>query len=349
MPTLATSQTRTGARESLSNVLIENDKSTLTVFPSIRKLGKPGAIIHTFPADRPGEVSNSGVVEGTNPAPASSMSPDYNLLTSLPHHIRVTVGVTKLNELLTDRAGVGMGKLLAREIAKALKAIGVALERVLLDEGDLQVQTSAVGYETRGFGKWCSNAAQGVYAVPTLFRTPSGAVYDETVSGGQTFAALTEDTFGDQLQSLFDENGDEEDVDYICGSSLRRKVSSWIVHEPDVASTTTIRRVDGSEDELRKRVTRVTSDFGTVRLHTSRFLFTPRGTALSARTDAQKLVSKRSGLGYCQGGIALRMIQDIMVNKLDPINGNSAGKNVELDALIMTEADPQRLAKIRVA
>jgi hypothetical protein len=342
MPTLATSHTRTGARESLSNILIENDQSTLTVFPSIRKLGKPGAIIHTFPADRPGEVSNSGVVEGSNPAPASSMSPDYNLLTSLPHHVRVTVGVTKLNELLTDRAGVGQGKLLARETAKALKAMGVAIERVLLDASDCQVQTSAVGYETRGFGSWCSSTAQSVYPVPAAFRTPSGAIYTGS------FSSLLEDTFGDQLQSLFDENGDEEDIDYIAGSSLRRKISSWVTHEPDVASTTTIRRVDGSEDELRKRVTRITSDFGTVRLHTSRFLFTPRGTALSARTDAQKTISKRSGLGYCQGGIALRMIQDIMVNKLDPINGNSAGKNVELDALIMTEADPQRLAKVYI-
>jgi hypothetical protein len=107
--------------------------------------------------------------------------------------------------------------------------------------------------------------------------------------------------------------------------------------------------VNGSEGELSKKVTRINSQFGMVRLHTSRWLFTPRGVAMSERSAAQKLVTKRSGLGYCQGGIALRVIQDIMVNKLDPINGNSAGKNVELDTIIMTEADPQRLAKIRVA
>ena len=346
---LATNNVTKGTRESLSDMLIENDKSVLLLFPIIPKLGKPGAPEHKFPADRPGEVDNAGVKEGAPPKAAASMSEDYNLLTTFYHHITATVGVTKIAELLVNRAGVGNGKLLAREIAKALKAMGVAIERILLDEGDLQRKTDAVGYETRGFMKWCSNAAQSVEAVPEKYRTPLAAVYDETVNGAQTFAALSEDVFGDQLQSLFDENGEEEEINYIAGSSLRRKISSWIVHEPDVASTTTIRRVNGTDGELKKRVTRITTDFGTVRLDTSRFLATPRGTRLSTRTSAQKLVSKRSGLGYCPGAIKLRVIQDIMVNKLDPVNGSSAGKNVELDAIIMTEADPQCMAKIRVA
>ncbi|QYY35309.1 DUF5309 family protein [Ruficoccus sp. ZRK36] len=258
----------TGARKDISDALFFVDAEEtpyLSLVPKGDQITNGDDV--SWPADLPGHVSGRGKKDGSPAKPITGQSDDYNLVKTRPHWFQETVGVGKKAENLTDRAGVGHKKLMAREVMKALKALKTTADRVCCDDTDSRAE-GADGSETRGLGSWFSTAAQADLPVPEKYRPESDAV--KTTAWGD----IVEETIQDLVDAIYLSTGTSGKFLGLAGIKMKRKISSWSVYSPDKASTTQLRQVNqGVKDRILTSVVDLLEcDSGTVELRKSRNL-----------------------------------------------------------------------------
>jgi hypothetical protein len=150
--------------------------------------------------------------------------------------------------------------------ANALLSLKRGMEAVFC--GDQDSSLVAGKHTTRGLGSWISSSAQAELPVPADYRTPAGSIKT------QTTANLTETILLALMQSIYEQTGQMGDWDALVGTSLKAMVSSFTIHDPDVASKTVVRTFNANlkDNTLHSRIDVVRGDFGTMRLHPSLFL-----------------------------------------------------------------------------
>lgn len=187
------------------------------------------------------------------------------------HYFIEEFGVSYLANNLSDVAGVGKRNEFAHNASKALTVIKRAMEVVVgADIESAPDDGSQTGYTMRGLGKWLQNGAQSDKPVDALYRTPADQIYTGT------FADFDEDDLQDLLQAQFQQTGEsDKNFSMVCGSQLRRKITSFANYDPGISSTVATLRMFNQDATGKKIVNTIDifeGDFGTVELQPSVWL-----------------------------------------------------------------------------
>lgn len=345
MARVATTQAASnkGVIPSYSLKIFEFDSQETPFYAGVTKSGPPKEVIHNFPVDLPSYVSNIGKRQGAPPKAAKPQTDAYDVLQTTFVHITETVGVTKVMELMRNRAGIGNKKELAKQIAKVFLAMKEAVERTNLDAGDCAVETEDLSTvnATRGAFSWCSNTAQSALPVPEKYRTPTEQIY----SG--TFADFRESHLISMIRGIWERTGRKMTLQGIIGSDLQIKIDAWQKSDTLPDGEVLVRRFNGTEGELKAMVNILKTSFGNIRLTPSRYLLRTRGKTDAQHTSTELSKARRCGIFFADDSFEMAVTQAPMIQPIG--DSDSSGQSREVDTIFSLCGRPLLLAKVDVA
>ena len=275
-------------------------------------------------------VSTNGIVDGVDATDFVDEFSNRGKLTNYVQIFRETPMVSTLTQEVSDMPGAA--NPLAAATAKGLVELKRKMECTFLSSNDAQVDTGAVPYKTAGMGLLISTAGPTVANVPSNQR-PSSAQVITTAT-----ASLDEDTdFQGILKAIFDAVGMvSENYTLLCGSTLRRRVTSCTRIAVNSGSTNSANRVrtfgfEGKAREIFSSTTTFDGDFGSFSVSPSSWIgWTNNGTAADL-TRGYLLDMSKLSLRYNQrptskelpdlGGGPRRLVQAIAGLQCDSPKG----------------------------
>ncbi len=279
-----TEAAQVGKREELANY-ITNVEAQSTPFVSLLPKGsKPNQSLIDFLVEAYPDRGHGGIMDGADVSSFTSVN--RKKLQVRSQKFQEAPSVTDFASE-SNVAGLGMRKEMAHQkvlhlvmLKRQLEQRGLSVSDTAADDGASQPN------ETRGAFCWTQNAAQGYLPVDADFRTPTSSRYTGAL------ADLSEDDFGDLIQSSYDQQKKPVALKGLVGSALKRHVSSWSNYSDDVASKTTVRTFNqtAKDRSIINVIDKLTMDAGTVDLMLSSYLATDESTG--AATD----YTTRSGL-----------------------------------------------------
>lgn len=246
-----------GKREDLSDLLVVADAKNTPVTSMMKKGKKPTKTIFDWPVGQIPDPDTDSVPDGLPVTSIEGTDDNRALLHGRVHKVRRTVGVSEMAEDVSTPAGIES----EFKQAKAVKLIAVkrAIEAVFC--GDQDSSLSGTTHTTRGLGSWINNSAQTDLPVPADYRTPTGSIYSGTI------ANLDEDDVLALMQSIYEQTGEMGDWDCPVGTTLKTRLSTFTLYQPDVASNTRVRTFFATLAKvLQSGVDIIKGDFGTMRL-----------------------------------------------------------------------------------
>ena len=187
---------------------------------------------------------------------------------------------SRLADMTSDIAGVGFRKEQANSIAKALVSHGRDIEATCCSGQDTNQETGSEPYQTRGLGKWISNQAQGNLPVPEAFRTPASSM---VVASSATNAS--EEHLRGILQSIYEQTGESDKTFFgLCGTGMKKAISEFTLFSPRTNNLVISNR-DTDDNRLSAAVDIIESDFGTIALNLSSFLWQDARTSGAYNPD----------------------------------------------------------------
>lgn len=251
----------------------------------INPIGTPA-----FSLAKKGKAPNNSVVEWpyeTEPDPVATAIADctdvtesdfadyesYNgMLAGRPHMRRRPVGVGGIANATTRQYGV-KGNLFAKNTAKALKALKVDFELVMLGLQDSAVSTSSgkTTYTTRGLGCWVGlTTITDSLTIASAARTPSGSRVNLATAA---YTTITEAQVRDVLQSIFDTSRQTADnLVGLCVSTVKRRFADFTTTGTNTdAAALPLRRWNAQQGDttITLSIDRYVGDFGSVNLQCS--------------------------------------------------------------------------------
>lgn len=326
----------------MSDIIIEMEAEKTPAFSIIPKGKRPGAPVMMQPVDLPGFASRRGVKNKAPAKPVTDQSKRYDLLESCNHMITVTVGVGEKDEATADRAGVGRGRLYAREVRKGIQSMKTAIECVTLDNED-QRDEGKEGSETRGAFSWGDPNEQACRPVPAAYR-PAAAQRITT-----KLADITPDSFRAALDARWQKAKDKAHMYFFLGNELQAHVSNWSMYLPDKASHSTVRRFDQpasagkKERALAVLVNMLEFDTGTVEMHLDPYLLWSRDADEDYEMPAE---AARSGIMFPKDAMSYHFAKPVEHRRLPWDGGNEAG---QISAIFHTMARPWDIVSVMPA
>jgi len=317
-----------GAREDLSDLIAVADQKATPLLSMARKSAEPTNPLFSWLTDNyeepvlDGVLSNQDADSFANPAAGRSR---------LYGRIQKLWRLPKIDDLaqnVSDVAGVGRKKEMARAVTKSLKELARDLESVFCSDQDSVEQSGSTPYRTRGLGEWIKATAQAdaATAVPATYRTPSDSI---TAAGTNT---ITDNTIQALLQSLYEQSGVAKNYTLLCGPTLKRRFTGF--QQVQFGSTNAggnIRTFNGnlSDHKYEAKVDVFIGDFGQLALVSSLFLARTTGAAPSAS-------SLRRGYILDMDGIHIRYNRRPRFMPLDDAGGGPRGI---VDAIVGLQVD----------
>lgn len=191
----------------------------------------------------------------------SNAVPDRGMLRTYAMKILDSAQASDFAENVSDVAGLSKGEI-AEAIMKKTTRIGRAIEGFVASDMECQVGAAGVPYRGRGLGKWINNSAQATLEVPAAFRTPVASI-DATAVG-----SLTETIVNNVLQSVWEQTGEIDNLQLVCGATLKRQFTSFSTRVSASTNSGAVVRTYNSEfkGRLDSVVTQYNGDFGSVNL-----------------------------------------------------------------------------------
>jgi len=190
----------------------------------------------------------------------SNAVPDRGMIRTYAMKILDSAQASDFAENVSDVAGLSKGEI-AEAIMKKTTRIGRAIEGFVASDMECQVGAAGVPYRGRGLGKWINNSAQAVLEVPSAFRTPTASINATAVG------SLTEALVNDVLQSVWEQTGEIDNLQLVCGATLKRQFTSFATRVSTVASAPQVRSYTTDfKGTLDSVVTQYNGDFGNVNL-----------------------------------------------------------------------------------
>ena len=286
MPSL-TSRNQPGRREDISDVIAVVDARQTPISSMIPKGTEPTNPLMSWQADDYLDPQIVGVVEDKD----RTEFENHVGRISLSGRIQITERAPKVSRIaqnVSDVAGVGRKKEMAKSVAKAITVAKRDIECRILCDDDSQEDNGVVGYETRGLFKWIQSTPQTDLPVPEKARTPSTSIY--TGAWASIDETLLRETI---LGSIWDETGTMGNFQFVVGRALKTLITGWTIYSPNVASNTVIRTFQQTDSTvLRASVDRIEGDFGSLEIQTSPWLH----RELDLSIAANKTRAQRSGL-----------------------------------------------------
>lgn len=259
-------RSQVGKRESLSDVIAVADAKKTPLFATIRKGSDPANSLFSWQADAYATPQSGAIVDGSDVSTTEDAAENRRLLSNYTEEFRRTPKVSKRSEL-SDVAGIGMKKEMAKAIVKKQFEIKRDIEVAWSSDNVAQADNGTVGYRGHGLGSWIKATAQTVLPVDSLFLTPSASI-DTTA-----MASLTTALANGVMESQYGVVGAEMNYMLLCGTSLKKQFTKMVGYQPDVASNTAIKRTSrGDEGKWIDNIQVFTGDFGTYELVLSNWL-----------------------------------------------------------------------------
>lgn len=314
--TLITSQT--GIRQDLSDLIAVVDAKTCPVVSMAKKGAEPINPLTQWQADGFNAVTvPSGILSNADVSAADYVDNAANrvLLSARIQKFREVPSVDDLAQNVSEVAGIGKRKEMARAVSKSLEQLKRSMEAAFCSDQEGVEQSGATPYKTRGLGKWIQNGAQADLPVNAAYRTPAGSI------NATATASLTENNIQDMLQSLYEQTGKASTYSLICGPVLKRQFTSFTRTQFASTNVASAIRVLNQKDEnkITSTVDIFEGDFGTLELIPSLFL---AQDATGASASAVK-----NGRGYVldMDMVELRYNRKPRYQELEDRGGGSRG------------------------
>jgi hypothetical protein len=212
----------------------------------------------------------AGVLSNTDVSSSDFVDNAANrvLLSARIQKFREVPSVDDLAQHVSEVAGIGKKKEMARAVSKSLEQMKRSMEAAFCSDQEGVEQSGATPYKTRGLGKWIQNGAQSDLPVNSAYRTPTASI-NTTVT-----ASLTENNIQDMLQSLYEQTGKSQTYSLVCGPALKRQFTSFTRTQFASTNVASAIRVLNQKDSSKivSSVDIFEGDFGTLELIPSLFL-----------------------------------------------------------------------------
>jgi hypothetical protein len=283
--TLITSQT--GIRQDLSDLIAVVDAKSCPVVSMAKKGAEPINPLTQWQADAFGTPTLAGVLSNSDVTASDYEDQAANrvLLSARIQKFRRVPSVDDLANTVSEVAGIGKKKEMARAVSKSLEMLKRDMEATFCSDQNSREQSGANSYLTRGLGRWIQSTAQGDLPVNANYLTPAGSI------NATATASLTENNIQDMLQSIYSQTGKVSTYSLVCGPTLKRQFTSFTRTQFASTNVASAIRVLNQKDENKivSTVDIFEGDFGTLELIPSLFL------AADATTNAAAV---QNGRGY---------------------------------------------------
>ena len=320
---LVTSQV--GAREDLADLIAIADQKATPLVSMARKSTAPTNVLFSWLTDGLDAPKLTGVLSNEDAStfvnPAAQRARLYGRVQKMWRLPKVD----DMAESISEVAGIGSKKEMARAITKSIKELSRDLEAVFCSDQDSTEQSGATPYKTRGLGSWINNSAQAdtATAVPEAYRTPSASISTATI------ANTTDTVIQGLLQSIYEQTGKSKSFTLLCGPTLKRAFTGFT--QVQFGSTNTAAAVrtynaDLADNTIQQKVDIFVGDFGELVLTPSLFL----------RKDVSDAASLRSGFILDMEGLHLRYNRRPRYMPLENAGGGPRGI---VDAIAALQVD----------
>jgi len=212
----------------------------------------------------------AGVLSNTDVSSSDFVDNAANrvLLSARIQKFREVPSVDDLAQHVSEVAGIGKKKEMARAVSKSLEQMKRSMEAAFCSDQEGVEQSGVTPYKTRGLGKWIQNGAQSDLPVNSAYRTPTASINTTAT------ASLTENNIQDMLQSLYEQTGKAQTYSLVCGPALKRQFTSFTRTQFASTNVASAIRVLNQKDSSKivSSVDIFEGDFGTLELIPSLFL-----------------------------------------------------------------------------
>ena len=303
-----------GAREDLADLIAIADQKATPLVSAARKSTAPTNPLFSWLVDGYAAVDRSGVLSNEDATTFANPAAERARLYGRIQKAWRKPKISDIAESVSDVAGIGVKREMARAIKKSLQELARDLEAIFCSDQDSQEESGSNPYKTRGLGSWISSAAQGDAgtAVPTAYRTPSTSISTATI------ADTTESVIQGLLQSVYEQTGKSKTFTLLCGPTLKRRFTEMTQVQFGTSSPAAVIRTfnaDLSENKLEYKVDVFSGDFGEIMLVPSLYI----------RTDVSSAASLRSGFLLDMDGVHLRYNRRPRYTPLPDLGGGPRG------------------------
>lgn len=282
MPLLTiTEQIPKGLREDLSDLIAVVDAKSKPLLALAKKgaeLVNPD--VHSWQADGFNAPSFDGVMAGDDVSAWDSPAAQRAKLSGRCQKFRRSIMVDDFAANISDVAGVGRKKEMARGAAKSIEEIGRDIEASFCSDRDSQAQAGANPYRTRGLGAWIATAAQTDLPVPADYRSVSGAISTTATD------SITEGSIQNILQAIYEQTGTVKSLVLLCGPTLKRRFTEFTrtqAGSPNAALNVKTFTQGAAEKKITSTIDMFEGDFGSLQLLPSLLLAQDQSAAVQSR------------------------------------------------------------------
>lgn len=244
---------QSGRRQDLADLIAVADAKG-TPFTTMIKKGKDLVnSLFTWQADSLSDPNTDGALDGKDVADYENAAENRAELSNRLQIFQRTAKVSTLSQVVSDVAGVGKGKEMARAKAKKLQEVKRDMEATFLSDNDAQAQSGINPYKTRGLGSWIQNSAQSYLPVPEVYRTPAASINTTAMS------SFAESDLQNVLKSIYEQTGVRKRLVLLCGSTLKSKISDFTKWQPGVSSS--IAAIRTYNQDAKSKMIMATVDF----------------------------------------------------------------------------------------
>lgn len=272
-----------GKRQDLRDIIAMIDARKYPLSSMAKKGMAPKNSMVEWQADGYPDPSFDGVKDGEDVTVHENMAEQREMLYGRIQQFRRSPMVSLLAEEVSDVAGIGNKKEMARSIAKSIEMVKRDMECAFCSDRDSQAEAGGNAFRTRGLGEWIKATAQTDLPVPEPYRTPATSITTNTT------ANTTENTVNDIVASIWDKSGEDKNYVLLCGRALRSRFTAFTMLQTGSTNVMSSVRVFNQDAETRKLVNTIDvleGDFGTIELVPSAWL---------ARDNASEAVRRARG------------------------------------------------------
>lgn len=253
-----------GLREDLSDLIAVVDAKSKPLLALAKKgaeLVNPD--VHSWQADGYNTPSFDGVLASDDVSTYDSPAAQRAKLSGRCQKFRRSIMVDDFAANISDVAGVGRKKEMARGAAKSIEEIGRDIEAAFCSDRDSQQQSGSNPYRTRGLGSWIASAAQTDLPVDSNYRTPAGSITTTATD------SITEGSIQNLLQSIYEQTGTVKNLVLLCGPTLKRRFTEFTrtqAGSTNVALNVKTYTQGAAEKKITATIDMFEGDFGSLQL-----------------------------------------------------------------------------------
>jgi hypothetical protein len=213
-------------------------------------------------------VSFNGVPEGQDQTTHKDKTDKRERIGNRYQEFRDSYAVSNMQQM-SNPSGVSNEEAASK--AKSMLQLKLSMEAAIGSDNDLQAGTGLVNSKLRGLGAWVNN---GTATLPSSILTPAASI--------GTTSSLTESSFNDVLQSVYESSGVVQTMNLYAGPTLQRKISDFTRAEGSTTPTPFTVNSNQAEREIVFSVQFYRGDFANVQVISDQFL----GRTTDAPADA---------------------------------------------------------------